>query len=144
MRMKCIIALVLVLLTVCSVPKVRSVESSADQNLEVLSTENEIMPMGLEFGQGTHIGGELKRTYNCYKRDGAYLNFYVKNNGNGPVYITINGKYGRTIPAGSGGHICAPVTATLFAQSMTVKCVTSSGDNISIEWKVAQRDVDTT
>ena len=109
-----------------------------------LGTGTETTPPDLEFGQGTHIGGEFVRTYNCLKKNGGYLNFYVKNNGNGPVLITINGKYDRIIPAGTVGHICAPVTATIFSQSMTVKCVTASGDNISIEWKVAQRDVDTT
>lgn len=108
------------------------------------TTVSETTPSDLEFGQGIHFGGEFTRTYNCLKREGGYLNFYVKNNGSGPVVITINGKYSRTIPAGTGGHICAPVTATLFPQSMTVKCVTASGDNISIEWKVAQRNVDTT
>lgn len=144
MHMKRIIALILALVSVCSFPNVHRVELTTVQATEVHAVKDEVMPMDLEFGQGTHIGGEFSRTYNCLKKNGAYLNFYVKNNGNGPVYITINGKYGRTISAGSGGHICAPVTATLFSQSMTVKCVTASGDNISIEWKVAQRDVDTT
>ena len=144
MRMNRIIALILVFVTVCSFSKVFAAEPTTVQAIETQAAENEIMPMDLEFGQGIHIGGEFTRTYNCLKRDGGYLNFYVKNNGNGPVLITINGKYSRTIPAGTGGHICAPVTATLFPQSMTVKCVTASGDNISIEWKVAQRNVDTT
>lgn len=144
MRMKRIVALVLVFMIVCSFPSVFASEIDSVQTVETQTVENEIMPMDLEFGQGTHIGGEFVRTYNCLKKNGGYLNFYVKNNGNGPVLITINGKYDRIIPAGTGGHICAPVTATIFSQSMTVKCVTASGDNISIEWKVAQRDVDTT
>ena len=142
--MKRIIALILAAMCVCSLTTVCYAEPVTEQAAETQAVENEIMPLDLEFGEGTHIGGEFSRTYNCLKKNGAYLNFYVVNNGAGPVYITINGSYGRTIPAGSGGHICAPVTATLFAQSMTVRCVTASGDNISIEWKVAQRHVDTT
>ena len=143
MRVNRIIALVIVLLTVFSLPKVCGAEPIEIPTEETQTVGSEVMPMDLEFGQGTHIGGEFSRTYRCLKKDGAYLNFYVKNNGNGPVVITINGKYNRTIPAGSGGHICAPVTANLFPQSMTMECVTASGDNISIEWKIAQRNVNT-
>lgn len=88
---------------------------------------------------GNHYGGQFTRSYHCLKFDGKKLNFYVENKGSGPVLITINGSYSRTIPAGGSGHISAPISATILPQEMTVKCVTASGDDIDIYWKVAQR-----
>lgn len=143
--MKRIIALIIVLTCICSLPKVCGIEPTTEQMAGTNVSENEIMPMDKEHGKGTHIGGEFTRTYYCLKKDGPYFNFYVKNNGDVPVLITINGEYDRIIPAGSGGHICAPVTATIFTQSMKIKCVTaSSGGTVNIAWEVAQRDIDST
>jgi len=143
--MKRIIALIIALVCVCLFLKVYGTDATCEPMTETLAVEGEIMPMDLELGRGTHIGGEFTRTYNCLKKNGPYFNFFVKNNGDVPVLITINGKYDRIIPAGSGGHICAPVTATIFAQSMKIKCVTAgSGGTVNIDWEVAQRDINTT
>lgn len=91
-------------------------------------------------GDGTHSGGKFARTYECRKVDGKYLNFFVENLGSYPVLITINGEYARTIPAGSAGHIRASIASTIMAQSMTVECVSESGEELNIYWKAAQRD----
>ena len=141
MAMKRILALLLALVCVCTLPEVSGCEPTVEP---MATTETEIMPLDLELGSNTHIGEQFVKSYNCRKRDGAYLNFYVKNNGTVPVHITINGSYGRTIPAGSAGHITAPVTATLIPQTMTVKCVCVGGGQVNIFYAVAQRDIDTT
>ena len=104
----------------------------------------EIIPShGLQV-DGTHFGGQFSATYQLRKADGRYVNFYVENNGNGPVVITINGQYDRTIQPGSSGHICAPISVSIMPQPMTVKCVTASGDDIDIYWKIAQRTQNST
>ena len=93
---------------------------------------------------GNHFGGQFSATYHLRKADGQYVNFFVENKGSGPVVITINGDYARTIPADSSGHICAPISIAIMPQAMTVKCVTASGDDIDIYWKIAQRTQNST
>ena len=88
---------------------------------------------------GTHSGGEFTATYDLRKADGNFLNFFVENRGNEPVIISINGEYDRTILPGESGHTSAPISVTVMTQPMTVKCISASGDNIDIYWKVAQR-----
>jgi hypothetical protein len=88
---------------------------------------------------GTHSGGEFTATYDLRKADGNFLNFFVENRGNEPVIISINGEYDRTILPGESSHTSAPISVTVMTQPMTVKCISASGDNIDIYWKVAQR-----
>ena len=101
--------------------------------------ENEFLTNGLQV-DGTHFGGQFSATYHLRKTDGKYVNFYVRNEGDGPVVITVNGEYDRTIPAGESGHISAPISVSIMPQAMTVDCVTASGDDIDIYWKIAQRN----
>lgn len=108
-----------------------------------LRPDDEEPSYGLQV-DGNHFGGQFTATYQLRKADGKYVNFYVENNGNGPVVITINDDYARTIPAGSSGHICSPISVSFLPQPMTVKCVTASGDDIDIYWKIAQRTQNTT
>ncbi|MBQ7098445.1 MAG: hypothetical protein IJO05_01825 [Oscillospiraceae bacterium] len=92
----------------------------------------------------THTGGKFTATYDLRQADGRYLNFYVENRGIGPVVISINGEYDLTIPPGLAGHISAPISAAIMPQPMTVKCASTSGEDINIFWSVAQRRNNTT
>lgn len=94
--------------------------------------------------EGNHSGDEFSATYDLRKADGKYVNFYVENNGIGPVVISINGEYDRTIEPGATGHISAPISVSIMPQAMTVKCVSATGEDIDIFWKVAQRTKNTT
>lgn len=89
--------------------------------------------------EGSHTGGQFTATYDLLRIDGKYVNFYVENRGNGPVTISINGENNRTINAGDYGHVTVSISSTVMPQPMTVKCVSASGDDIDIYWKVAQR-----
>lgn len=105
---------------------------------------NESVPTYGIQAKGTHSGDTFTATYNLRKADGAYMNFYVENRGNGPVVISINDEYDLTIPPTLAGHICSPIFSSIMPQTMTVKCVTASDEDIDIFWSVAQRDNDTT
>lgn len=91
-------------------------------------------------GEGNHSGEDFSRTYDCQKIDGKYLNFYVENYGTGPVSITINGSYARTIKPDAAGHIRAPISSGILIQSMKLECVSQDGEELNIYWKAAQRD----
>lgn len=93
---------------------------------------------------GTHTGGEFSATYELRQADGKYVNFFVQNVGSGPVVISINGEYSQTIPEGKAGHISAPISASIVPQTMTIKCVSSSDEDINIIWSAAQRHQNTT
>ena len=88
---------------------------------------------------GTHTGGQFSATYDLRKADGKYVNFYVENHGNSPVVISINGEYDRTIEPGNSGHICAPISVSIMPQPMTLKCTSTTGEDMEIYWKIAQR-----
>lgn len=89
-------------------------------------------------GEGIHTEGDFSATYSCHKIDGKRVNFYVENRGTEPVTITINGSYGRTIPAGEVGHISAPISVSIREQTMELECI--SDGEIHIYWRAAQRN----
>ena len=101
--------------------------------------ENPYDPDAL-LGEGFHSGGTFTVIYECQKIEGKRVNFFVENQGTEAVILTINGSYSRIIPAGSGGHISAPISPSIAAQTMTLKCVSIDGADVDIYWKAAQRN----
>lgn len=88
---------------------------------------------------GIHTGGTFIETFDCWRFDGKYMNFYVENNANTPVTISINDDVTGTIPAGKVGYITSTISATVLPQNMTVKCTSEDGSDLDIYWKAAQR-----
>lgn len=88
---------------------------------------------------GVYSGELYTATYELHKADGDYLNFYVDNRGQDAVVISVNDDYNRTIPADESAHIRVPISVSVMSQTMTVKCVSISDEDINIYWRVAQR-----
>ncbi len=99
-----------------------------------------VEPRDKELYQGSHSGSQFTMTFTASSRDGATLNFWIKNKGTTDVVITIDGKNARTIKPGAQGHIST--TLGFFNQSHTCKAVPSpNGGSINIDYRIAQRDV---
>lgn len=138
-----IVAFLLVLALMLSFPNVSAVSEYDAQVNATAPGESIVPPLGLLIDEGTHDSAmEFSRTCFLNKINGGFVNFYIINNGTGYVTITINGSYSRTFAPGDGGHIAAPVTST--NQYFHFKCVSASGSNVNIYFKIAQRYVDTT
>lgn len=99
-----------------------------------------VQPKDKELYQGSHSGTQFTTTFTASSRDGANLNFWVKNKGTTDVVITIDGKNARTLKPGTQGHIS--ITLGYFNQSHTCKAVPSpNGGTINIDYRIAQRDI---
>ena len=90
---------------------------------------------------GSLSGTEFQATYRLKKRNGAKVNFWIKNTGDVSVRITINGDQKKTIAPGKSGHISAPV-GSLRSKYKFKAVPTPNGGKISIDYRIAQRDDD--
>lgn len=88
---------------------------------------------------GSHSGTEFQATYRLKKRNGAKVNFWIKNTGDVSVKITINGDQKRTLAPGKSGHISASV-GSLSSKYKFKAVPTPNGGKISIDYRIAQKD----
>ncbi|MFC3747111.1 hypothetical protein [Paenibacillus sp. GCM10012306] len=88
---------------------------------------------------GSSSGTEFQDSFPLKKSNGAKVNFWIKNTGNVSVRISINGDQKRTLAPGKSGHISAPVGS--LSREYKFKAVpTPDGGDISIDYRIAQRD----
>ncbi|MBD7969575.1 hypothetical protein [Paenibacillus gallinarum] len=88
---------------------------------------------------GSQSGTEFQTTHRLKKRNGAIVNFWIKNTGDVSVKITINGDQKKTLAPGKSGHISAPVVS--LSSKYKFKAVpTPNGGKISVDYRIAQRD----
>ncbi|APO42994.1 MULTISPECIES: hypothetical protein [Paenibacillus] len=98
-----------------------------------------IQPYDMDVSSGTYSGTGFSTSYKLSSANGKNVNFFIKNTGDVSVKITINGGSEATFAAGKSGHISAPVG--VFASEYKFKAsATPNGGDISIEYKIAQRD----
>ncbi|MFU1794921.1 hypothetical protein ACM1RC_13725 [Paenibacillus azoreducens] len=88
---------------------------------------------------GSRSGTEFQAKYPLKKSNGAKVNFWIKNTGKVSVKITINGDQKRTLAPGKSGHISAPV-GSLSSEYKFKAVPTPNGGEISIDYRIAQRD----
>ncbi|BFH63465.1 hypothetical protein [Paenibacillus azoreducens] len=122
---------------VSTLPSFAQSTESSSENYETES--GVIKPYDMDITKGTHSGGAFQATYKLSSANGKNVNFWVNNTGKVSVKLTINGGYEATFAPGKSGHISAPVG--YFASEYNFKAVpTPNGGDISIEYKIAQRD----
>lgn len=98
-----------------------------------------IKPYNMDITSGNFSGTQFQDSYSLRSKNGKYVNFWIKNNGNSNVCITINGKEERTILPGDNGHIYVEVS--YFSSTYNFKAVSgTNGGRINIEYSIAQRD----
>lgn len=88
---------------------------------------------------GSYSGTQFQDTYRLKKKNGAKVNFWIKNTGDVSVKITINGDQKKTLAPGKSGHISAPV-GFLNSKYKFKAIPTPNGGKISIDYCIAQRD----
>ncbi len=98
-----------------------------------------INPSKMLVSSGNHSGIGFKTTYSLTSRNGKKINFWIKNNSDVSVAISINGKNTRILKAGESGHVS--VKASYFTKKYKFTASpTPNGGNINIDYKIAQRD----
>ncbi|MNW29069.1 hypothetical protein D3C74_59130 [compost metagenome] len=98
-----------------------------------------IQPYDMDVSSGTYSGTGFSTSYKLSSANGKKVNFWIKNTGNVSVKITINGDSETTFAPGKSGHISASVG--YFTSEYKFKAsATPNGGDISIEYKIAQRD----
>ncbi|MDR0270328.1 hypothetical protein [Paenibacillus sp.] len=117
-----------------------SFAQSTENSSENYATESGVFePYDMDVSSGTYSGTGFSTTYKLSSANGKDVNFWISNTGNVSVKITINGGSEATFAPGKSGHISVPVG--YFATNYTFKASsTPNGGNISIEYKIAQRD----
>lgn len=86
---------------------------------------------------GSHSGTEFQAAYTFKKRNGAKVNFWIKNTGDVSVRISINGDQKRTLAPGKSGHVSVEVGS--LSRKYKFKAVpTPNGGKISIDYRIAQ------
>lgn len=88
---------------------------------------------------GSYSGTEFQAAYRLKKRNGAKVNFWIKNTGDVSVKITINGDQKRTLAPGKSGHISTSV-GSLSSKYKFKAVPTPNGGKISIDYRIAQSD----
>lgn len=98
-----------------------------------------IVPYDMSVASGSYSGTEFQAKYSLKSKNGSKVNFWISNNGNVDVKITINGSNARTLSPGENGHISASVG--YFSSDYEFKAVpTPNGGNIKIDYNIAQRE----
>ncbi|AZH29196.1 MULTISPECIES: hypothetical protein [Paenibacillus] len=98
-----------------------------------------ITPFDMNVSDGSYSGTGFSTSYKLTSSNGKNVNFWVQNTGKVSVKITINGDHEKTLKKGESGHISASVG--YFASEYKFKAVaTPNGGDISIDYKIAQRD----
>ncbi|ONI42313.1 hypothetical protein AN639_12530 [Candidatus Epulonipiscium fishelsonii] len=100
------------------------------------------MAIGLELVDTTFEGPELEETHRLDEKDGQIINFWIQNNGEAGVEISINEENNRIFEPGEQGHISFEAKDLLgfIDKKYLFKAVsTQEGVNINIAYRIAQR-----
>lgn len=83
----------------------------------------------MSVASGSYSGTEFQAKYSLKSKNGSKVNFWISNNGNVDVKITINGSNARILSPGENGHISDSVG--YFSSDYEFKAVpTPNGGNI--------------
>ena len=112
----------------------------ASTTTQTTQKQEEIMPRDYDVSSGSEENiVELEKPYTLDKKDGKYINFWIRNTGHNDIAITINGKAERIISPGKQGHTY--IEAGFFKKEYIFKAVpTPNGGRISLDYSIAQRD----
>ncbi|WP_342437011.1 hypothetical protein NSS79_27985 [Paenibacillus sp. FSL L8-0436] len=114
----------------------QSTESSSEN---YVTESGVIKPFDMDVSSGSYSGTGFSTSYKLSSANGKNVNFWINNTGDVSVKITINGGSEATFAPGKSGHIFAPVGH--FASEYKFKAsATPNGGDISIDYKIAQRD----
>ncbi len=100
------------------------------------------MPIGLEVADSSFEGEMLEETHKLDDKAGETINFWVRNNSECDVELTINDESNRVIEAGGQGHISLEAKDFMgfIDRKYTFKVVPTEEDNeINIDYRIAQR-----
>ena len=112
-------------------------DETAIPNQAVSSESSEIMPLELELAHGDVSNAtDWEKTITLAKPNGDHANFYIENNGDTSITISINGSYQKEIAAGENGFVTATVSST---KSYVFRAVPSTSGKISVHYDLAQR-----
>lgn len=112
-------------------------DAAAIPNQAVSSESSEIMPLDLELAHGDISNAtDWEKAITLSKANGDHVNFYIENNGNTSITISINGSNKKEIAAGENGFVTATVSST---KSYIFRAVPTTSGKISFHYDLAQR-----
>lgn len=95
---------------------------------------------GMGISSGSYKGTAFNPdSYSLSNYNGKYVNFWIRNNGNVNVKITINGSVERVFEPNESGHIFAVFSSDIDEDFLLKAVPTPNGGKIDIDYSIAQR-----
>ena len=87
---------------------------------------------------GSQKGSAFQQERSLEKSNGSEVNFWIKNKGEYPVEIKIDGDYHVIVEAGKDGETSAPIKKDKVDYKFSAS--STEGGDIDIDFKIVQRD----